>query len=225
MTSQSFPQPADLESFDAIDAYDWGSDREFQTGLQSILSSVPSPTAEQKEGLTLRAKCFFYSKMSGIRIDYNAYRARISGGKPNPTATTATIAPAVPETPQEFAQKEHSTLLDSTSEEPILDTTEPDVNSERFPLSDPDPNTPAASPGGTPDAPYPNSFAYIVELITTGQPIPGIKHIPSELNSAPPSEPVRAKRLKPWERASGDNPSPSAGVAVRGGGGGGGGGE
>ncbi|PWW74859.1 hypothetical protein C7212DRAFT_345808 [Tuber magnatum] len=163
--------------------------------------------------------------ISGIRIDYNAYKTRISQGKPNLAAAAATTTPTVPENPPEFAQKEHSTFLDSTNEEPTLATTEPDANSERFPLSDPDPNTPATTPGETPDAPYPNSFAYIVELITTGQQIPGIKHIPNELNSAPPSEPVRAKRSKPWEKASGDNPSPSAGVAVREGGGGGSGGE
>ncbi|KAG0635773.1 hypothetical protein HOY80DRAFT_1017778 [Tuber brumale] len=203
MTSQSFPQSTDLESFDAIGAYDWGSDREFQTGLQSVLSSVPSPTAEQKEELILRAKCFFYSKMSGIKIDYSVYKARISQGKSNPTATATAL-----ENPPGFAQKEHGTLLDSTNEEPILDTTERDVNNEQSPLSNPDPNTPATASGGTPDAPYPNSFAYIVELITTGQPIPGIKHIPNELNSAPPSEPVRAKRLKPWEKASNDNINP-----------------
>ena len=163
--------------------------------------------------------------MSGIKIDYNVYKARISQGKPNPTATATATAPTVPENPPEFAQKEHSTLLDSANEEPILDTTEPSVNSERFPLSDPGPGTSATMPGGAPDAPYPNSFAHIVELITTGQPIPGIKHIPNELNPAPPSEPVRAKRLKPWEKASSDNPSPGAGLVVRGGGEGGGGGR
>ncbi|PUU80929.1 hypothetical protein B9Z19DRAFT_1078151 [Tuber borchii] len=150
--------------------------------------------------------------MSGIKIDYNVYKARISQGKSIPTT------PTVLENPPEFVQQEHSTLLDNANEEPILDTTEPSVNSERFPLSNPGPDTSAATPGGAPDAPYPNSFAYIVELITTGQPIPGIKHIPNELNPAPPSEPVRAKRLKPWEKASGDNPSPNAGVVVRGGG-------
>ncbi|KAG0130245.1 hypothetical protein HOY82DRAFT_385292 [Tuber indicum] len=145
--------------------------------------------------------------MSGIKVDYNVYKARISQGKPNSTTTTTATATA-PENPPEFGQKEYSTLLDSTDGEPILDTTERDVNSEQFPLGNLDPNTPATTSGGTPDAPYPNSFAYIVELITTGQPIPGIKHIPNELNSAPPSEPVRAKRLKPWEKASNDNLNP-----------------
>ncbi|RPA99975.1 hypothetical protein L873DRAFT_1681587 [Choiromyces venosus 120613-1] len=186
MTSQSLPESADFQSFDAIEAYDWDSDREFQTGLQSILSSVPSPTAEQKEELTLRAKCFFYSKMSSIKIDYNAYKAYISQRKPNPATATTATTPAIPENPPEFVQKEHR-------------------NS---------------------DAPYPMSFAHIVELITKGLPIPGIKQIPNELNSAPPSQPVRAKRLKPWEKAGSGNASPGTGAAVgSGGGSGGGGGE
>jgi hypothetical protein len=52
------------------------------------------------------------------------------------------------------------------------------------------------------DAPYPTSFQHIVELITTGQPVPGIKEIPNVLNEAPPSESARPARKKPWEIAA-----------------------
>lgn len=52
------------------------------------------------------------------------------------------------------------------------------------------------------EASYPTSFAHIVELITTGQPIPGIREIPNVLNAAPPSEATRPKRRKPWEAAA-----------------------
>jgi len=52
---------------------------------------------------------------------------------------------------------------------------------------------------GPDKAPYPTSFAHIVELITTGQPIPGIREIPNKLSEEKPSESVQSKRKKPWE--------------------------
>jgi Family of unknown function (DUF5572) len=48
-------------------------------------------------------------------------------------------------------------------------------------------------------APYPPSFAQIVALITSGQPIPGIREIPDEI-STDVSEPKLPKRRKPWEK-------------------------
>lgn len=55
------------------------------------------------------------------------------------------------------------------------------------------------APVGPDKAPYPTSFAHIVELITTGQPIPGIREIPNKISEEKPSESVRSKRKKPWE--------------------------
>lgn len=46
--------------FQQLDTYSWDSDEEFQSGLQAILG--PNPTSEQAEPLTLRARCFYYSR-------------------------------------------------------------------------------------------------------------------------------------------------------------------
>ena len=43
------------------------------------------------------------------------------------------------------------------------------------------------------------SFDRIVELITTGQPIPGIRQIPNTLNAEGPTESTESVRRKPWE--------------------------
>ena len=51
-----------------------------------------------------------------------------------------------------------------------------------------------------PPAPYPSSFSQIVELITTGQPIPGIKEIPNTVLEGQDSQAAPAKRKKPWEK-------------------------
>ena len=50
-------------------------------------------------------------------------------------------------------------------------------------------------------APYPSSFNHIVELITSGAPIPGIKEIPDTILEGQASEPTRSVRRKPWEKA------------------------
>ena len=48
-------------------------------------------------------------------------------------------------------------------------------------------------------APYPKSFAEIVELITSGKPIPGIREIKTVDRPENASKPVLPKRRKPWE--------------------------
>ena len=54
-----------------------------------------------------------------------------------------------------------------------------------------------------PPAPYPTSFSQIVELITSGEPIPGIKEVPDTVLEGQASQPTTAKRKKPWEKDAG----------------------
>lgn len=49
---------------------------------------------------------------------------------------------------------------------------------------------------------YPSSFAHIVELITTGQPVPGIQEIPDTVLTGQEAPSTREKRRKPWEKPS-----------------------
>lgn len=51
---------------------------------------------------------------------------------------------------------------------------------------------------------YPSSFAHIVELITTGQPVPGIQEIPDTVLTGQEAPSTREKRRKPWEKPSTD---------------------
>ena len=51
-----------------------------------------------------------------------------------------------------------------------------------------------------PPAPYPTSFSQIVELITSGEPIPGIKEVPDIVLEGQASKPTTVKRKKPWEK-------------------------
>lgn len=69
--------------------------------------------------------------------------------------------------------------------------------------------TDATSSGGMGDAPKPASFAEIVELISEGKPIPGIKEIPDTILEGQASENQAEKRKKPWEKETDAVESPS----------------
>lgn len=53
-------QEDDISVFQQLEDYAWDTDPEFQSGLQAILG--PNPSAEQSEYLTLRARCFYFSR-------------------------------------------------------------------------------------------------------------------------------------------------------------------
>lgn len=46
--------------FQNLDDYDWDNDNEFQTALASILRSASTP--EQTAHLTIRARCYYYTR-------------------------------------------------------------------------------------------------------------------------------------------------------------------
>ncbi|KAF1990572.1 hypothetical protein K402DRAFT_347437 [Aulographum hederae CBS 113979] len=72
------------------------------------------------------------------------------------------------------------------------------------------PSQPQASGGAEPAAPYPTSFAQIVELITTGKPVPGIKDIPDTVLEGQGTEATKPKRRKPWEKEEAPAPEPQS---------------
>lgn len=65
MTAQEVNEPRTREDIDEslfrqLESYPWHSDAEFQNGLESILGPDASP--DQAEQLTLRARCFYFSR-------------------------------------------------------------------------------------------------------------------------------------------------------------------
>lgn len=59
-TAPSYPHYNDKAVFQQLDSYSWDSDAEFQSGLRAILG--PDPTPDQAQQLTLRARCFYFSR-------------------------------------------------------------------------------------------------------------------------------------------------------------------
>ncbi|MCJ1352619.1 MAG: hypothetical protein MMC33_002603 [Icmadophila ericetorum] len=170
--------------FERLEAYPWDSDTEFQSGLRAILGPNPSP--EQAEQLTLRAQCFYYTRQATQAFLYNL--SYTDGAKDRKHGVPIDF------TAYQTWHTQHGTL-------PTLRGVTP-PNSSQLAAHDSS-SFPTPSPGhGTNGeaAPYPISFNHIVDLITSGKPVPGIKDIPDTVLEGQASEPTKPKRRKPWEK-------------------------
>jgi hypothetical protein len=82
--------------FHQLDNYPWNDDQEFQNGLKAILGSTQDQA--QLEHLTLRAKCYYYARKSGTKVDFEGYKRWVEGEGGNGEASGLQIeadAPAV----------------------------------------------------------------------------------------------------------------------------------
>lgn len=166
------PQEQHVATFQQLEDYAWDSDPEFQGGLQAILGSNSS--TEQAEHLTLRARCFYFARKNNIPIDFNAYHTWRSQ--------------------QSSSLANGMSVIASASDPFIMNNSPPRPESTSRNFTD-------TSPGDVePPAPYPTSFSQLVELITSGELIPGIKEVPNTVLEGQASQPTTAKRKKPWEK-------------------------
>ncbi|KAF2744476.1 hypothetical protein M011DRAFT_408445 [Sporormia fimetaria CBS 119925] len=159
---------APSEVYEALEKYNWDDDVEFQAGLSAILGSNATP--EQAAELTLRARCFYYSRKYEVNVDFDEYRAYHFANAPSQSTPTVTPANGVEATPATASTESAGGIM------------------------------PTPSTADEPPVPYPTSFAHIVELIQTGQPIPGIKEIPNTVLTGQGTQPEKPKRRKPWEK-------------------------
>lgn len=123
------------------------------------------------------------SRKHNIQIDFAAYR--------DWHAEQTLSNPITYETPQN---------LPTSSTEPSI------VSTEKSPTV-----TASTAPDGE-AAPYPLSFNHIVELITAGQPIPGIKDVPDTVLEGQASQATKPKRKKPWEKSASGETADNGGI-------------
>ncbi|KAE8147947.1 hypothetical protein BDV25DRAFT_25294 [Aspergillus avenaceus] len=174
--TQSAPiQPSTIELYERFRSYPFHADRQFGKGLAIILGhpDVPASEAEisRNDDLILQAKCFYFSRKEKMIHPIN------------PVAYKAWLEP--------------DTTTKSSLE--IIDTSEqPDVSVTGIPpLAR---NLDQKPPPACQEPAYPSSFTHIVELITTGQPIPGIQQIPDTVLTGHDTSSTKPKRRKPWEK-------------------------
>lgn len=61
------------DAYRQLDNYPWDQDSEFQGGLSAILG--PHPVPSQIHDLTLRARCFYFSRKTSVPVSFNAYKS------------------------------------------------------------------------------------------------------------------------------------------------------
>ena len=170
------------ELFEKLDDYPWYSDEEFQSGLRAILG--PNPNPAQEKPLTLRARCFYYARQAIGLCHRQKHKANSLDRKYNIQIDFNAY--------QDWHARQGSSENMSVKDGMFQETTSVASKS----LDEPEPS--ASNLSETPSA-YPLSFNRIVELITTGQAVPGIKEIPDTVLEGQASQAVQSVRKKPWE--------------------------
>jgi len=202
-TQESFSKEDD-NLFLAVEDYCWEDDPEFHSGLTQILTTASS--TDQVRQLTRQAKCFFYSRKISRQISFPLYSAwldREESSGPRCRSPSCEVGPPTEPTPIEGNPVNELKSVDPgtspTAVEPVADQKK---NTEGGRTSSA--NIATGGQAGKEDdkTPYPISFAEIVELITSGKPVPGIREISNTLNTAPPSQSTTQRRKKPWEVAA-----------------------
>ncbi|KEQ98835.1 hypothetical protein AUEXF2481DRAFT_1667 [Aureobasidium subglaciale EXF-2481] len=82
--------------FQRLDGYDWDHDNEFQAALSSILRSASTP--EQTAHLTVRARCYYYTRKFRTPVNFEAYQQWLqsqndSDPEPQPAASSEVAHP------------------------------------------------------------------------------------------------------------------------------------
>ncbi|KAL1958342.1 hypothetical protein VTO42DRAFT_4659 [Malbranchea cinnamomea] len=127
------------------------------------------------------------------RVDVNSNAAEPPSSPAHPVSSTASVgSTAEPAGPIEEAKPEREETVE-TYEATTATTTTPTTTAPQAAAN--------AEPGPEGENPaYPTSFARIVELITTGQPIPGIQQIPDTVLTGQGAPSNIKPRRKPWEK-------------------------
>ncbi|KAK9386380.1 hypothetical protein V1515DRAFT_605363 [Lipomyces mesembrius] len=203
--------PLSESEWKEFESYEWASDRDFTQGLAAVLSSRGSALSDdEKRMVECKARLFFYSRKVQKNVGYEDYMAwkgshTRSAVSELPSESRDRVSDANVELQDQAVSGHDDSLIPNSS-----------ASSSQTPTSSPSPipstSTPApratsASASGASDenenntAPYPRTFAHIVELITSGKEVPGIKQIPNILlGETASSQPERPQRRKPWAK-------------------------
>ncbi|KAL6233898.1 hypothetical protein BDW75DRAFT_231607 [Aspergillus navahoensis] len=172
--AQTESQPPQADIFEQLSTYPFSADREFAAGLAIILGHPETPASEEEiardDDLVLQAKCYYYTRMNNLAL-------------PLDVATYKSWLKA---------RRVSSASIDDSQGTDSSSTSAPSLSRPTITVSKPTSQEPAY--------PYPTSFAHIVELITTGRPVPGIQQIPDTLLTGQGAASAKPKRLKPWEK-------------------------
>ncbi|KAL4959892.1 DUF5572 domain-containing protein [Aspergillus stella-maris] len=164
-------QHTQAEIFERIATYPFTSDPEFSAGLATILGHPTTPASREE-----------INRNDDLVLQAKCYYFNRKEKLSQPLDVTAYST---------WLEAKHFTCAS------VVGPCDSNSSAKTSPSSgnaEPRSNTVGSEPA------YPTSFAHIVELITTGQPVPGIQEIPDTLLMGQGAASAKPRRLKPWER-------------------------
>ncbi|KMU82919.1 hypothetical protein CIHG_00701 [Coccidioides immitis H538.4] len=194
--SQQANGTSSIDPYQQLHSYSFTEDPEFKLGLAVILRQPGTPATDEQvnrtDDLVMKAKCFYFSRKHSIQppLDLLEYKAWL---QTHPGESESQPQPQ----PQPQDQQLPSEPPQSTAAGPCSSASE---QQPPPPQTTTTTTTTAVTPASEEEPAYPSSFAHIVELITTGQPIPGIQQIPDTILTGQEGPSTAARRRKPWER-------------------------
>ncbi|KAK0706550.1 hypothetical protein B0T26DRAFT_727057 [Lasiosphaeria miniovina] len=191
--------------FKKFDDYPWTRDRAFLQGLVAMLGPVKTNgNAADKEralGITLQARIWWYQSHFGVSIDRAAYEA-YELFKASSSGTDAAIIAKIEDIQQRMGQGGAPPPSPAQAMGNL-----PAWQTQAFQKVDLGKKADDGVSGSRPDggAPYPAHFQAIIEAVTTGKPVPGVREIPNTVVRQEGVYPVGKMKppLKPWEKAKG----------------------
>ncbi|KAG5962972.1 hypothetical protein E4U57_006595 [Claviceps arundinis] len=194
----------DDDIFNAFDAYPWTKDKSFLSGLSAILgpqnsSSSSSSTKGSPADMAIHARIFYYAQRIGVQIDfarYTAWLARNSDHIPPQVLPDEYLASPPPSSSSSSSPSSKVTGAATTATESLLPWQEAAPKADLYV----DRRAVAEAAAGEPS--YPVGFAEMLQLLSEGKEIPGIRQIPNTVARDASVKPigVRAAPRKPWEK-------------------------
>ncbi|KAG5917729.1 hypothetical protein E4U61_002465 [Claviceps capensis] len=196
----------DDDIFAAFDAYPWTKDKSFLSGLSAILgprksSPSPSPSSSSAKGspadMAIHARIFYYAQRIGVQIDFAIYTAWLAR---NPHHTPPQVLPDEYLASSPSSPSSKATGAATTATESLLPWQQAAPKADLY--VDRRAGAEAAAGAGEPS--YPVGFAEMLQLLSEGKEIPGIRQIPNTVARDASVKPVGARPAprKPWEKES-----------------------
>ncbi|KAK1832750.1 hypothetical protein QBC39DRAFT_256002 [Podospora conica] len=189
--------------FAKFDEYPWARDRAFLQGLTAMLGPLSNSFERQKAlGVTLQARIWWYKSKFNVEIDRAAYEDYTTTH--NQTAPPPAIDSALLDKIDDIQRRMGSSPAGAgaaiTGNLPAWMVEAPQKVDLAKKADDGAAREAAAASGGS--APYPAHFQAIIEAVTTGKTVPGVRDIPNTVVRQEGILPVGKMQAppKPWER-------------------------
>lgn len=176
------------EVFAHFENYPWASDDAFQYGLSSILGpDAESMPKDQAERLALQARCFYYERKYGIKIDTDAY---ILWREDKGDLPADSVLDGIKRNKSASIPSGNLTDADQSFNELQKAIADPSLVVDRS----------SADAVSAEDQPKPATFEEIMRLIENNESPPGVKEIPKTILEGAGTNATMQPRKKPWEK-------------------------